>query len=41
MQVLASQFLMTLKDFPPSQAPGDWSLASLERRIKGMTVGGN
>jgi hypothetical protein len=31
---------MTLKDFPPSQTPGDWSLDSLERQIKGMTAGG-
>jgi arylsulfatase len=40
MQVVASRFLMTMKDFPPSQTPGDWSLESLERQIKGMTAGG-
>jgi arylsulfatase A-like enzyme len=40
MQMVASQFLMTLKDFPPSQAPGDWSLESLERQIKNMTAPG-
>ena len=40
MQVVASQFLMTMKEFPPSQKPGDWSLDSLEKQIKGMTVGG-
>jgi len=40
MQVVASKFLMTLKEFPPSQTPGDWSLSSLEQRIKRMTVGG-
>jgi arylsulfatase len=40
MQMVASKFLMTMKDFPPSQKPGDWSLESLERQIKGMTVGG-
>jgi hypothetical protein len=33
MQVVASQFLMTMKDYPPSQTPGDWSLASLEAQI--------
>jgi hypothetical protein len=27
---------MTLKDFPPSQKPGDWSLDSLEKQIKAM-----
>lgn len=40
LQGVASRFLMTLKEYPPSQAPGDWSLDSLERQIKGMTVGG-
>ncbi|MCB1070556.1 MAG: arylsulfatase, partial [Kiritimatiellae bacterium] len=40
MQVVASKFLMTLKEFPPSQMPGDWSLQSLEANIKGMTAGG-
>ncbi|MDW8262579.1 MAG: sulfatase-like hydrolase/transferase [Phycisphaerales bacterium] len=40
MQVVASQFLMTLKEYPPSQPPGDWSLESLERQIKVMTTGG-
>jgi arylsulfatase len=40
MQVVASQFLMTMKDYPPSQTPGDWSLATLEEQIKNMTMGG-
>jgi arylsulfatase len=40
LQAVASRFLMTLKDFPPSQAPGDWSLDSLERQVKGMTTQG-
>ncbi len=40
MQVVASRFLMTMKEFPPSQTPGDWSLGSLERQIKQMTAGG-
>ena len=40
MQMVASRFLLTMKDFPPSQTPGDWSLQSLERQIKGMTAGG-
>lgn len=41
MQFVASQFLMTMKDYPPSQTPGDWSLSSLERQINAMTVSGN
>jgi len=40
LQAVASKFLLTLKDFPPSQKPGDWSLDSLERQIKGMTSPG-
>ena len=41
MQMVASEFLLTMRDFPPSQTPGDWSLASLERQIKSMTAPGN
>jgi len=33
MEVVGSQFLLTVKDYPPSQAPGDWSLDSLEKQI--------
>jgi arylsulfatase len=40
MQAVASRFLMTLKEYPPSQTPGDWSLSTLEKRIKNMTAGG-
>ena len=29
-----------MKEFPPSQKPGDWSLDSLEKQIKSMTAGG-
>ncbi|MBK8991818.1 MAG: arylsulfatase [Gammaproteobacteria bacterium] len=37
---VASKFLMTLKDYPPSQSPGDWSLDTLEKQVKGMTTAG-
>jgi len=40
LQAVASEFLMTLKEFPPSQKPGDWSLDSLEKQIKAMTTAG-
>jgi len=40
MQMVASKFLLTMKEFPPSQTPGDWSLESLEKQIKSMTAGG-
>ena len=29
LQAVASEFLMTMKEFPPSQTPGDWSLDTL------------
>ena len=34
LQAVATKFLLTLKEFPPSQTPGDWSLDTLERQIK-------
>jgi arylsulfatase len=40
LQAVASEFLLSMKEFPPSQTPGDWSLDSLEKQIKGMTVSG-
>jgi arylsulfatase len=40
MQVVASKFLTTMKDYPPSQTPGDWSLSTLEKQIKHMTSDG-
>lgn len=40
MQTVAARFLMTMKEYPPSQKPGDWSLESLEKQIKDMTAGG-
>jgi arylsulfatase A-like enzyme len=41
MQAVAARFLITMKDYPPSQKPGDWSLESLEKQISEMTAGGN
>jgi arylsulfatase len=40
LQAVASRFLLTMKEYPPSQKPGDWSLDSLEKQIKSMTTGG-
>jgi arylsulfatase A-like enzyme len=40
LQAVASEFLMSLKEFPPSQTPGDWSLDSLEKQIKAMQHSG-
>ena len=38
MQVVASNFLKTLREYPPSQTPGDWSLSTLEKQIEDMNV---
>jgi arylsulfatase len=40
MQAVAAKFLLTMKEYPPSQTPGDWSLSSLEEQIKKMTAAG-
>lgn len=40
LQAVASEFLLSMKEFPPSQTPGDWSLDSLEKQIKRMTTAG-
>jgi hypothetical protein len=40
MQVVTGRFLMTFKDYPPSQTPGDWSLQTLERQMRRMTAEG-
>jgi arylsulfatase A-like enzyme len=39
IQQLAAQFLMTMKEFPPSQVPGSWNLHSIEENLKSH-VGG-
>ena len=33
IQQLASQFLLTMKDYPPSQTPGAWNLSDIEESI--------
>ena len=40
MQVVATQFLETLQEYPPSQTPGDWSLSTIEEQIEAMNLGG-
>jgi arylsulfatase len=37
MQQMAAKFLMTLKDYPPSQTPGSFSLEKIQRQVEGMT----
>ncbi|WP_206080425.1 arylsulfatase [Mangrovimonas sp. CR14] len=39
IQQLAAQFLMTMKEYPPSQTPGSFNLSSIEEKLK-STMGG-
>jgi arylsulfatase A-like enzyme len=35
IQGLAAQFLMTMKEYPPSQSPGSFNLSGIEAKLKG------
>jgi len=39
MQQVAARFLMTMKDYPPSQSPGSFNLKKVEEQIKGAMGG--
>jgi arylsulfatase len=39
MQRVAGQFLMTMKDYPPSQTPGSFNLEGVQKKIQ-ATMGG-
>jgi arylsulfatase A-like enzyme len=34
IQTMAGQFLMTMKDYPPSQTPGSFNLSKIEEKLK-------
>jgi arylsulfatase A-like enzyme len=34
IQALASEFLLTMQDYPPSQRPGSWNLHAIEEKIR-------
>lgn len=34
IQGLATQFLLTMQDYPPSQMPGSWNLRAIEEKLK-------
>ena len=38
MQQLAGQFLMTMKEYPPSQTPGSFNLEKIQKQIEAATV---
>jgi arylsulfatase len=37
IQGLAAQFLMSMKDFPPSQTPGSFNLSGIQKKLETMT----
>lgn len=39
IQALAGQFLMTMKDYPPSQTPGSFNLDKIQKQIEAATAG--
>ncbi|HET7291053.1 MAG TPA: arylsulfatase [Vicinamibacteria bacterium] len=39
LQQMAGQWLMTFKDYPPSQTPGSFNLEKIQKQIEGMTAG--
>ena len=34
LQGLAAKFLMSMKDYPPSQSPGSFNLTKIEEKLK-------
>jgi arylsulfatase len=41
IQALASRFLQTMQDYPPSQTPGSFNLSSIEKKLKAGMSGSN
>jgi len=39
MQKLAADFLMTMKDYPPSQTPGSFNLEKIQKLIESSNTG--
>src|SRR5210317_2043494 len=39
IQGLAAKFLMTMKEFPPSQSPGSFNLSKIEEQLRNATSG--
>ena len=34
IQAMAAQFLLTMKDYPPSQSPGSFNLSKIEEQLR-------
>ncbi|MCA0901146.1 arylsulfatase [Microbulbifer agarilyticus] len=41
MQQMAAKFLMTMKEYPPSQSPGSFNLEKIEQKLKAGAGGSN
>ena len=41
IQGLAARFLMTMKEFPPSQSPGSFNLSKIEEQLRNASMGSN
>ena len=41
IQALASRFLQTMQDYPPSQTPGSFNLTAIEEKLKAGMSGSN
>ena len=39
MQQLAGKFLMTMKEYPPSQTPGSFNLEKIQKQIEAAAAG--
>jgi arylsulfatase len=39
IQGLAAQFLLTMKEFPPSQSPGSFNLSKIEEQLRRGAAG--
>ena len=39
IQAMAAKFLMTMKEYPPSQSPGSFNLTKIEQRLRQMSAG--
>jgi len=39
IQGLATKFLMTMQEFPPSQSPGSFNLSKIEKQLRNMGGG--
>jgi arylsulfatase len=40
MQQMAAKFLMTMKEYPPSQTPGSFNLEKVQKQIEAATNAG-